>query len=85
MRVIHRRAPGTTGCTLTAQPGLLRPSTADLVDASFLAAACLLALAGFVTGFDGPASCWWRWSASRSASAPGTSECASLKWPHLEA
>ncbi len=55
MRVIHAQAsPGTTGRTLTAQLKLLRPSTADLVDASFLAAACLLALAGFVTGFDGP-------------------------------
>lgn len=55
MRVIHAQAtPGTTGHTLTAQLRLLRPSTADLVDAGFLAAACLLALAGFVTGFDGP-------------------------------
>ncbi|MCW3158455.1 transglutaminase-like domain-containing protein [Micropruina sonneratiae] len=55
MRVIHAQASaGTTGRTLTAQLKLLRPSTADLVDAAFLAAACLLALAGFVTGFDGP-------------------------------
>ncbi len=53
MRVIHAQAqPGTTGHTLTARLKLLRPTSPDLVDAGFLVAACLLALAGFVTGFD---------------------------------
>ena len=44
--------PGTTGRTLTAQLKLLQPTTPDLVDAGFLAGLCLLALAGFLTGFD---------------------------------
>ncbi len=54
MRVIHAQAtPGTsTGGTLTARLKLLRPSTADLIDAGFLVALCGLALVGFVTGFD---------------------------------
>ena len=53
MRVIHAQVqPGTTGRTLTARLKLLQPTTPDLVDAGFLLAACLLALAGFVTGFD---------------------------------
>jgi hypothetical protein len=54
MRVIHAQAePGTpTGRTLTARLRLLRPGTADLVDAGFLFALCALALSGFVTGFD---------------------------------
>ncbi len=53
MRVIHAQVrPGSTGRTLTARLKLLRPTTPDLVDAGFLFVACLLALAGFVTGFD---------------------------------
>ena len=53
MRVIQAQAhPGTTGRTLTARLKLLRPTTPDLIDAGFLIAASLLALAGFVTGFD---------------------------------
>ncbi|MBK8446091.1 MAG: transglutaminase domain-containing protein [Micropruina sp.] len=55
MRVIHAQAaPGTsTGRTLTARLALLRPSSADLVDAGFVFALCAVALAGFVTSFDG--------------------------------
>lgn len=56
MRVIHAQvAPGTsTGRTLTARLELLRPSRDDLVDAGFLLLLCAVALAGFVTSFDGP-------------------------------
>ena len=55
MRVIHAQVqPATTGRTLTARLKLLQPTNPDLIDAAFLLAAGLLALAGFVTGFDDP-------------------------------
>lgn len=53
MRVIHAQAqPATTGRTLTDRLKLLQPTAVDLIDGGFLVALGLLALAGFVTGFD---------------------------------